>query len=50
MLTHRGRVQAVLLGVLAAFVFISGTKSRAPAWLQKLGLEWHRLVSEPGRL
>ncbi len=51
MLAHRGRVQAVMLGVEAAFDFISGTKPRAPAWLQKLGLEWlHRLASEPKRL
>jgi N-acetylglucosaminyldiphosphoundecaprenol N-acetyl-beta-D-mannosaminyltransferase len=40
-----------MLGVGAAFDFISGTKPRAPAWLQKLGLEWlHRLASEPKRL
>ena len=51
MLAHRGRVQAVMLGVGAAFDFISGTKPRAPAWVQKLGLEWlHRLASEPKRL
>jgi len=51
MLAHRGRVQAVMLGVGAAFDFISGTKPRAPAWLQKLGLTWrHRLASEPKRL
>jgi len=51
MLAHRGRVQAVMLGVGAAFDFISGTKARAPAWVQGLGLEWlHRLASEPGRL
>jgi len=51
MLAHRGRVQAVMLGVGAAFDFISGAKARAPAWVQKLGLEWlHRLASEPKRL
>ena len=51
MLAHRGRVQAVMLGVGAAFDFISGAKPRAPAWLRSAGLEWlHRLASEPGRL
>lgn len=48
---HRGRVAAVMLGVGAAFDFIAGTKPRAPAWMQSLGLEWlHRLASEPNRL
>ena len=51
MLAHRGRVQAVMFGVGAAFDFIAGTKARAPRWMQKAGLEWlHRLASEPGRL
>jgi N-acetylglucosaminyldiphosphoundecaprenol N-acetyl-beta-D-mannosaminyltransferase len=41
----------VILCVGAAFDFASGTKKRAPQWLQKLGLEWcHRLLSEPRRL
>jgi N-acetylglucosaminyldiphosphoundecaprenol N-acetyl-beta-D-mannosaminyltransferase len=42
---------AVLIGVGAAFDFHAGTKRRAPAWMQRNGLEWaHRLWSEPGRL
>lgn len=46
-----GRVEAVMLGVGAAFDFIAGTKPKAPALLQSLGLEWlFRLVSEPRRL
>ena len=41
----------VLVGVGAAFDFLSGTKPRAPEWVQRAGLEWaHRLASEPGRL
>lgn len=41
----------VILCVGAAFDFVSGTKQRAPEWLQGLGLEWcHRLLSEPRRL
>jgi N-acetylglucosaminyldiphosphoundecaprenol N-acetyl-beta-D-mannosaminyltransferase len=42
---------ALVLGVGAAFDFHAGTKKRAPAWMQKAGLEWaHRLASEPKRL
>ena len=42
---------AVLIGVGAAFDFHAGTKRRAPAWMQRHGLEWaHRLWSEPRRL
>jgi N-acetylglucosaminyldiphosphoundecaprenol N-acetyl-beta-D-mannosaminyltransferase len=41
----------VLVGVGAVFDFLSGTKRRAPQWMQRSGLEWlHRLVSEPRRL
>lgn len=39
------------MGVGAAFDFLSGTKKRAPLWVQKFGLEWlFRLLQEPGRL
>jgi exopolysaccharide biosynthesis WecB/TagA/CpsF family protein len=35
----------------AALEFITGVKTRAPAFLRRLELEWlHRLVSEPSRL
>jgi N-acetylglucosaminyldiphosphoundecaprenol N-acetyl-beta-D-mannosaminyltransferase len=48
---HRGKVNAVMIGVGAAFDFHAGTAPRAPAWMQNIGLEWlHRLCSEPGRL
>lgn len=51
MATHRGRVNAVMIGVGAAFDYHAGTISRAPVWMQNAGLEWlHRLVSEPRRL
>jgi N-acetylglucosaminyldiphosphoundecaprenol N-acetyl-beta-D-mannosaminyltransferase len=51
MAAHRGRVQAVMVGVGAAFDFHAGITSRAPAWMQRNGLEWlHRLLSEPRRL
>ncbi|MEI8168699.1 MAG: WecB/TagA/CpsF family glycosyltransferase [Rhodoferax sp.] len=51
MAAHRGRVQAVMIGVGAAFDFHSGSIHRAPRWMQQNGLEWiHRLYSEPRRL
>jgi N-acetylglucosaminyldiphosphoundecaprenol N-acetyl-beta-D-mannosaminyltransferase len=51
MAEHRGRIQAVMLGVGAAFDFHAGAVSQAPAWMQKVGLEWFfRLVTEPRRL
>lgn len=51
MAEHRGRVNAVMIGVGAAFDFHAGTVPRAPAWMRDHGLEWlHRLVSEPRRL
>jgi N-acetylglucosaminyldiphosphoundecaprenol N-acetyl-beta-D-mannosaminyltransferase len=38
------------IGVGGAFDFISGVSRRAPAWIQRLGLEWlHRLACEPWR-
>ena len=51
MAAHRGRIQAVMLGVGAAFDFHSGRVKQAPAWMQQAGLEWlFRLVMEPRRL
>jgi len=52
MAEHVGRVVApVLIGVGAAFDFLSGRKPQAPRWVQRSGLEWlFRLVSEPRRL
>jgi N-acetylglucosaminyldiphosphoundecaprenol N-acetyl-beta-D-mannosaminyltransferase len=39
------------LGVGFSFSFIAGRASRAPRWLQVIGLEWlHRLATEPARL
>jgi N-acetylglucosaminyldiphosphoundecaprenol N-acetyl-beta-D-mannosaminyltransferase len=51
MAAHRGRVNAVMMGVGAAFDFLARTKRQAPRWLMPLGLEWlFRLVTEPKRL
>jgi N-acetylglucosaminyldiphosphoundecaprenol N-acetyl-beta-D-mannosaminyltransferase len=41
----------VLIGVGAAFDFLSGNKRQAPRWMQQSGLEWiFRLYTEPRRL
>jgi N-acetylglucosaminyldiphosphoundecaprenol N-acetyl-beta-D-mannosaminyltransferase len=51
MAEHRGKVNAVMLGVGAAFDFHAGVKSQAPRWIQNIGLEWlFRLLTEPRRL
>ncbi len=51
MAEHRDRINAVMLGVGAAFDFHAGLKSQAPLWIQHLGLEWlFRLLTEPRRL
>jgi len=48
---HRGKVNAVMIGVGAAFNYHAGTTKRAPLWMQNAGLEWlHRLASDPKRL
>jgi N-acetylglucosaminyldiphosphoundecaprenol N-acetyl-beta-D-mannosaminyltransferase len=49
--SHRGIVQAVMIGVGAAFQFHAGVVARAPPWMQKAGLEWlFRLACEPRKL
>ena len=41
----------VLIGVGAAFDFLSDRKKQAPRWIQRSGFEWlYRLASEPRRL
>jgi N-acetylglucosaminyldiphosphoundecaprenol N-acetyl-beta-D-mannosaminyltransferase len=52
MAAHLGRVSApVMVGVGAAFDFLSGRKPQAPRWMQRSGLEWlFRLATEPRRL
>jgi N-acetylglucosaminyldiphosphoundecaprenol N-acetyl-beta-D-mannosaminyltransferase len=52
MAAHVGRIEApVLIGVGAAFDFLAGDKTQAPAWMQRNGLEWlFRLATEPRRL
>ena len=51
MAARRGQVQAVMVGVGAAFDFLAGQTPRAPRWMRNHGLEWmHRLTTEPRRL
>ncbi len=51
MAAHKGRIPAVMIGVGAAFDFLSGRVRQAPAWMQRAGLEWlFRLAMEPKRL
>ena len=49
---HLGRLNApVMVGVGAAFDFLSGNKKQAPRWIQRSGFEWlFRFASEPRRL
>jgi exopolysaccharide biosynthesis WecB/TagA/CpsF family protein len=47
----RGRARGVGLCIGASIEFLSGTRRRAPRWMQRLSIEWlFRLLSEPGRL
>ena len=44
-------INAVLLGVGGAVDVYAGMRRRAPAWMQKLALEWfYRLLQEPKRM
>jgi N-acetylglucosaminyldiphosphoundecaprenol N-acetyl-beta-D-mannosaminyltransferase len=52
MARHRHKINApVMIGVGAAFDFLSGSKKEAPLWVQRSGCEWlFRMCSEPRRL
>jgi N-acetylglucosaminyldiphosphoundecaprenol N-acetyl-beta-D-mannosaminyltransferase len=51
MASHRETLSCVMLGVGAAFDFLSGAKPQSPPWMQRMGLEWmFRLCTEPRRL
>lgn len=52
MFNHLGKIKApVMVGVGAAFDFLSGNKKQAPLWIQKCGFEWlYRFIQEPKRL
>ena len=52
MYDHRDSLNVpVMVGVGAAFDFVTARVKRTPIWMQENGLEWlFRLVQEPGRL
>lgn len=52
MISERRVIQApILVGVGAAFDFLSGDVKQAPQWVQRIGFEWlFRLMQEPRRL
>lgn len=48
---HKGRVQAVMVGLGGAFPVYAGLHKRAPKWVRDAGWEWaYRLAQEPRRL
>lgn len=48
---HQGKIDGFMVGVGAAFDYLAGNIKRAPAWMQKMNLEWlYRLLQEPKRL
>ena len=48
---NRNKLKCIMIGVGAAFDFISGNKKEAPRLMQIFGLEWfYRFISEPNRL
>lgn len=51
MYEHRDQINALMIGVGAAFDFLGGTVKRAPMWMQKLCLEWvYRIFQDPKRM
>lgn len=52
LIENRSRLKVpVLIGVGAAFDFLSGDKKQAPLWVQNIGFEWlFRLLNDPRRL
>ncbi|MGF1597369.1 MAG: WecB/TagA/CpsF family glycosyltransferase [Acidimicrobiales bacterium] len=49
--TEMSRPMPLCLGLGGSFAMFAGLKKRAPAWMQRAGLEWfYRFVQEPRRL
>jgi len=49
--SHKGKVNAAMLAIGAAFDFHAGVLKRAPKWMQDAGLEWlYRMIQEPERM
>ena len=48
---HKGKINAVMVGIGGAFPVFSGLQKRAPKWMRDHSLEWfYRLLQEPRRL
>ena len=48
---HKGKIQAVMIGLGGALPVFAGVHKRAPLWMRNSGLEWfYRLIQEPRRL
>ena len=48
---HKGKIQAVMIGLGAVFPVFAGVHKRAPLWIREAGLEWlYQLIQEPSRL
>ena len=48
---HKGKIQAVMIGLGGVFPVFAGIHKRAPLWIREAGLEWlYRLIQEPRRL
>ena len=51
MAEHKNKIQALMIGVGAAFDFEAGMVKRAPKWMQEMCLEWfYRILQDPIRL
>lgn len=51
MYEHQEMLHGVMIGVGAGFSYHAGLIKRAPAWMQKMSLEWlYRLMQDPVRL
>ena len=51
MAVYRPALPVLMIGVGAAFDFLTGRKRQAPRWLRNSGMEWlFRLLHEPNRL
>lgn len=48
---HKGKIQAVMIGLGGVIPVVAGIHKRAPLWMREVGLEWfYRLIQEPRRL
>jgi len=51
MISMKGRINALMIGIGGALPVMVGMQKRAPLWMQNAGLEWlYRLCQEPKRL